>query len=145
MQGGSGSFRADPRRFAFTTSKSANPIRGRWLLMGCMTWEETPAGSAWVWTTHGSLCGREHSPLVALDGHSQLSASDTPLDHGRFRRQQRLAGEAVEVGVAETGRRNRAGGFGQSFSAGHEQVEKDPTPAVLLHQSELAGQNAHPP
>jgi len=31
----------------------------------------------------------KHSPLVALDGHAQLSASETPVDYGRFRRQQR--------------------------------------------------------
>jgi hypothetical protein len=48
---------------------------------------------------HGGLCGREHSPLVALDEHSRLSASETPVDYRRFRRQQRRTGEAVEVGT----------------------------------------------
>jgi len=94
---------------------------------------------------HGGLCSREHSPLVALDGHSQLSARETPVDYRRFRRQQRGTGEAVEVGIAETGRRNRAGDFGLSLPAGHEQVEQDRTSAVLFHQPELAGQTAHQP
>src|SRR6266849_1374808 len=92
---------------------------------------------------HGGLCGREHSPLVALDGESQLSASQTPVDYSRFRRQQRRTGEAVEVGITETGRRNRAGDIGLSLPAGHEQVEQDRTSAVLFHQPELAGQTAH--
>jgi hypothetical protein len=52
-------------------------------------------------------------------------------------------GEIVEVGTAETGRRNRAGDFGLSLPAGHEQVEQDRTSAVLFHQPELAGQTAH--
>src|SRR5713226_3766598 len=88
---------------------------------------------------HGGLCGGEHSPLVALDGHSQLSASQAPVDYSRFRRQQRRTGEAVEVGITETGRRNRAGDIGLSLPAGHEQVEQDRTSAVLFHQPELAG------
>ena len=76
-------------------------------------------------------------------GTPQLSASETPADYRRFRRQQRRTGEALEVGTAETGRRNRAGDFGLSLSAGHEQVEQDRTSAVLFHQPELAGQTAN--
>ena len=44
MPGGSGSARVNPRRCAFTTSKSASPIKGRWLLTGSMTWGETSDG-----------------------------------------------------------------------------------------------------
>src|SRR5579864_768827 len=94
---------------------------------------------------HGGVCSRKHSPLVALDGRSQLSTSETPVDHRRFRRQQWRTGEAVEVGAAETGPRNRAGDFGLSLPAGYEQVEQDRTSAVLLHQPELAGQAADQP
>src|ERR1700694_4602158 len=90
---------------------------------------------------HGGLCGREHSPLVALDGHAQLSASETVVDYRRFWRQQRRTGEAVEVGIAETGRRNRAGDIGLSLPSGHEQVEQDRTSAVLFYPPELAGAN----
>ena len=53
--------------------------------MGCMTWEETLDGLAWEWiTTPRPLPWRAFAG-VALDGHSQLSASDTPADHRRFR------------------------------------------------------------
>jgi len=56
---------------------------------------------------------------------------------------KRRTGETVEVGIAETGRRNRVGDFGLSLPAGHEQVEQDRTPAVLFHQPELARQTAN--
>ncbi len=87
---------------------------------------------------HGGLCGRKHSPLVALDGHSPIY-SETPIDYRRFRRQQRRTGEAVEVGIAETGRRNRAGDFGLSLPAGHEQVEQIEHRLFSFISQELAG------
>ena len=86
------------------------------------------------------LCGPEHAPLVAMDGSPDLSASGTAVHHGGFRWQQRRSGAALENGTAEAGRRNRPGDFHLPLSAGHQQVEQDRAPAVLLHQSKLARQ-----
>ena len=44
MPGGIGSYRVNPRRFAFTISKSASPRKGKWLLTGSTTWDETSVG-----------------------------------------------------------------------------------------------------
>jgi hypothetical protein len=43
--------------------------------------------SVGVGSRYGGVCGRKHTPLVALDGPPQLSESETCVDYRRLRRQ----------------------------------------------------------
>ena len=52
--------------------------------------------------------------------------------------QQRFAVAAVEAGIAETGGRQGPCHFRLPLPAGHQQMEQDRTPVVLLHFLELA-------
>ena len=73
-------------------------------------------------------------------GSRGLSQSRQAAHHGRLRREQRRPRAALETGIAEAGRRDRTGDLDLPLAAGDQQVEQDRTPAVLLHQPELARQ-----
>ena len=80
--------------------------------------------------------------MVGRDGVAGLSGSPPALDHRRCRGQQRLSATVVESGVAGFGERPGPADLGLPFPAGHEQVEQDGAPHVLLHHEELAWQAA---
>ena len=80
--------------------------------------------------------------VVGRDGVAGLSGSPPALDHRRCRGQQRLSATVVESGVAGFGERPGPADLGLPFPAGHEQVEQDRAPHVLLHHEELAWQAA---
>ena len=71
-------------------------------------------------------------------GRKAYPSADTLLDHRRQRRQQRLAAALVEVGTAALRRRQRPDDLRLPPAAGHQQVEQDRAPSVLLHLAELA-------
>ena len=102
------------------------------------------AGWVSVGMDHDTVClrGADDPHLVAQRRHPALSRCPLPDDHGRRRRQQRLARALVEAGATEPGRRTRHPDQCASLPAGHQQVEQDRAQAVLVHQHELAGQAA---
>jgi hypothetical protein len=67
-----------------------------------------------------------------------LSRGNPIADHRRRRRQQRLAGAAVETRTPEAGQRARSRHHGQPPASRHQQVEQNRVPPLLLHQPELA-------
>ena len=75
-------------------------------------------------------------------GRHAYPAATRLLLTGRRRRFQQQPQSALEVRVAEAGRRARAADFGVPLPAGHEQVEQDRAPDVLSHYGELAGPSA---
>src|SRR6266700_1256734 len=78
--------------------------------------------------------------MVAHRWSGMLSRSDPHADHRRRRRQQRLAGAAVEMRAAEAGSPARSRHRGQPPASWHQQVEQNRAPPLLLHQPELARQ-----
>src|SRR6202011_5599576 len=86
------------------------------------------------------LRGEQHPTVVAGRRSGALPQRQPIADHRRWRRQQRLAGTAVETRTAEAGQRTRPRHRGQPPAARHQQVEQDRTPPLLLHQPELARQ-----
>src|SRR5947209_18072917 len=63
--------------------------------------------------------------MVAQPRAGALPQRDPVADHRRWRRQQRLAGTAVEMRTAEAGQRTRPRHRGQPPAARHQQVEQD--------------------
>src|SRR5438477_11788950 len=76
--------------------------------------------------------------MVAQPWAGALPQRDPVADHRRWRRQQRLAGPAVETRTAEAGQRTRRRHRGQPPAARYQQVEQNRAPPFLLHQPELA-------
>jgi len=100
--------------------------------------EKHRMGKHWHRPRHGGVCGQQHSAVVAHDGASGVSAGSRAADHGGFRRQQRRADPAVEVGAPEVGHGERPVHFRVPSPTGNEQVEQDRAPIVFVHQPELA-------
>ena len=86
--------------------------------------------------------GREHPALVAEAGPGTLSQCQPAGDHGGLRRQQWLAGEAMETRAAAFRQLGRAENNGDPPAARHQQVESDRASSVRLHHPELARQAA---
>jgi len=71
-------------------SRLRNPPAGEWqgsALRSLRPGTERGVGQCGSGSRHGGVCGREHTPLVALDGSPLLSESDPGVDHSRLRRQ----------------------------------------------------------
>src|SRR6266478_1627517 len=80
--------------------------------------------------------GREYRP----QGNPAADHRHACPSEGWGRRQQRLAGAVVETRTTEAGQRARPRHHGLPPAARHQQVEQNRTPALLLHQPELARQ-----
>src|SRR4030067_838181 len=82
--------------------------------------------------------GRGVQEPRAREASAGVSAGSRAADHGGFRRQQRRADPAVEVGAPEVGHGERPVHFRVPSPTGNEQVEQDRAPIVFVHQPELA-------
>lgn len=103
--------------------------------------------SAWV-----SL-GTDHDPAsfavatirrwVVCHGAGSLPCRPRTDDHRRWRRKQRVStdgarGPSLETGTAATCRRTWSDDPGEPLPSRRQQMESDGTPAVFVHQPELA-------
>ena len=66
--------------------------------MASTIWSQRRLGERRGGPRYGSVRGRKHPPVVALDGEPELSQRQAVTDHRRCRRQQRIPSQAVEMG-----------------------------------------------
>src|SRR6266699_159706 len=91
-------------------------------------------------TRHGELCRQRDPPVVASHGKETLSQCQTPDDHRRRRRQQRLSCAAMEGRASEARGRAQTSYYGLPLAAGHQQMEQDRASPVFVHPHDLAWQ-----
>jgi hypothetical protein len=84
--------------------------------------------------------GADRAALVARHWSHAISRHQVSDDHLRRRWQQWLSCAAVETRIARPRRRTWHRHHGPPPAAGHQQVEQNRAPPVLIHQHELASQ-----
>ncbi len=104
----------------------------------CLTWSQSGLGQRGGGPRYRRLRGGDHPSLVGRVGSSALPACPVTAHHRRRRRQQRPPHPTLEMGAPAVGPTDGTDDFGLPSSSGHEQMEQNRAPAVLVHHRKLA-------